>query len=70
MRNASEVHSLFNQKAATWNERYAVNVPLRYGLEAFKKQLRMPPQKPLISDVEREAVQARQRLPFSGFENK
>jgi ubiquinone/menaquinone biosynthesis C-methylase UbiE len=50
MRNAGEVESLFTQKAATWNEKYSVNGPLRYRLEVFKKQLCelvMPPAKVL-----------------------
>jgi ubiquinone/menaquinone biosynthesis C-methylase UbiE len=48
MKNASEVESLFSQKASTWNEKYSVNGPLRYRLDAFKKQLGelvMPPAK-------------------------
>lgn len=39
MENLNEVESLFSQKASTWTEKYSVEGPLRYRLDAFKKQL-------------------------------
>ena len=46
MNNASEVESLFSQKASTWSKKYSGDGPLRYRLDAFKKEvvkLVMPP---------------------------